>query len=86
MVEPGVLVYHIKEDEDAAAQRPPTTGGVRKTRADEDSPWYSQLWTSLRLADQPADTLPVDAPVLRGEPVPSIPPLAPAPAPSPSKK
>jgi cell division protein FtsB len=70
MVEPGVLVYHIEYDEKTGALRGPGSGGLRPRPADANAPWYSQLWTSLRVADQPADVLPADAPVLRGQPKP----------------
>jgi cell division protein FtsB len=75
-VEPGVLVYNIKYP-------PPAQSGAVKPgllpagTSAADGPWYGQLWTSVKAAGRPVDTLPADAPVLRGVPTPS-------PSPSPS--
>jgi cell division protein FtsB len=87
-VEPGVLVYYIKYP-------PPPEGGAVKPgllpsgSAADEAPWYGQLWSSVKAAGQPADTIPADAPVLRGTPEPSAStapaPPARSPQPSPTK-
>jgi cell division protein FtsB len=86
MVEPGVLVYYIKYPQPAGGAAA-TPGLLPQSKAGQGDPWYGQLWSSVKAAGQPAETMPVDAPVLRGpqpSPQPSLVP-APKPAPSPAK-
>jgi cell division protein FtsB len=82
LVEPGVLVYYIKYPQPAggAAAKP---GLLPASRSSQTAPWYSQLWSSVKAAGQPAETLPVDAPVLHGQQPSPQPTLVPAPKPTP---
>jgi len=57
LVEPGVMVYKILPDAQPAEQQP-GPGGQPTGTTSSKSPWYSQLWSSVRAADRPADAEP----------------------------
>jgi cell division protein FtsB len=60
LVEPGVTVYKIKSDAEPAAEQPGPGAVVGK--ASSKSPWYSQLWSSVKAADRPAGATPARTP------------------------
>jgi len=52
LVEPGVIVYHIKEDASVTDEQPGT--GPPAGQTSSKAPWYSQLWSSVKAADRKA--------------------------------
>lgn len=48
LVEPGVVVYIVKEDPSV----PPDTTGQPAGRTSNKSPWFTQLWSSVKAADK----------------------------------
>jgi hypothetical protein len=65
LVEPGVIVYHIKEDASVTDEQPGSGRPAGQTSA--KAPWYGQLWSSVKAADRKAAAdsppgTPADAP------------------------
>lgn len=54
LVEPGVVMYYVYGNGDEPSTDKPNTDATPSDSASSKSPWYTQLWSSVQAADEPA--------------------------------